>query len=135
MDANSVGITLTDVDVLTVDTGSAAVTIGGALNGSANDTDITIAGTAGASVTGNITGGDVTVSGVSSLPLGRYSLRWQCVHYFLGTDRRTGVTNDSTMSGDSVSLEEIDVAAGSVTLTSTANDVSVSAAVDIVGAT
>ena len=70
MDANSVGITLTDVDVLTVDTGSAAVTIGGALNCSANDTDITIAGTAGASVTGNITGGDVTVSGVSSFTAG-----------------------------------------------------------------
>lgn len=137
MDNDSVGITLTDVDTLTVDTGAADVTIGGVLDGSANDTDITIAGTAGASVTGNITGGNVTVGGVSSFTggalltaVGNVSITSSGA---ISLADELVVTNDTTMSGDSVTLEEIDVAAGSVTLTSTANDVTVTAPVDIVG--
>ena len=133
MDANSVGITLTDVDVLTVDTGSAAVTIGGALNGSANDTDITIAGTAGASVTGNITGGDVTVSGVSGFTAGALSL-------LLLVSTSSGAITVTDELVEQMTLRCLAIASASKRLmsqlvasaASTANDVSVSA-VAIVG--
>lgn len=136
MDNDTVGITTTDVDVLTIDAGSAAVTITGSLDTSANDADVTIAGTSTFTITDDLNSGDLTVSGLTTFTAeeldadGNLSITASGA---MSASDHLDVENDATISADSISLEQITTAAGDVTLTSTGNDVTYSAAADVSG--
>ena len=136
MDNDTVGITTEDVDVLTIDTGNAAVTITGSLDTSNNDADVTIAGTSSFTITDDLNSGDLTVAGLTAMTAeeldadGDLSIT---VSGAMSASDHLDVENDATISADSISLEQVTTAAGDVTLTSTGNDVTYSAAADVSG--
>jgi len=134
MDNDTVGITTTDVETLTIDSGTAAVTIAGVLD--ANDAAVTIAGTNSFTITNDMNSADLTVGGLTAFTAeeidtdGTLSIT---VSGAMSASDAVTVDNDATITADSISLEQLTTTVGDATLTSTGNDITHSAAVDVSG--
>ena len=125
LDNDTVGITTTDVDALTVNTGDMALVINGALNAGDNDATLAIAGTNDVTLKGTVSGGDVSIVALdATVTTGGINADGDLTITATNDISVTGAIaadNDVVMSGN-----DINIATGLSTASSSATDGSVS---------